>query len=131
MPLNERQLKLYNYLLNRSSWANRIDILNDLQEDYNFVDNGNLYRNNSAKLLTQDIKVLNNSSEVRKLVIYNSKLGIKIADPDEAREFLMRDYASNMKRLQKHHFLQDKLNKDGQVALVKDGRLKELSTFRR
>lgn len=131
MPINERQLKLYNYLLNRNSWANRIDILNDLKEDYNFVDNGNLYRNNSAKLLTQDIKVLNNSSDVRKLVIYNSKLGIKIADPDEAREFLMRDYASNMKRLQKHYFLQDKLNKDGQVALVKDGRLKELSTFRR
>ena len=129
MPLNERQLKLYNYLLNRNSWANRIDILNDLKEDYDFVDNGNLYRNSSAKLLTEDIKKLNDNSDVRKLIIYNSKLGIKIADEQEAREFLMRDYISNMKRLQKHYFLEEKLNKDGQITITKDGKLKVLRTF--
>ncbi len=128
--LNDRQITLYNYLLNKNTWTNRIDILNDLREAYQFVDNGNLYNNNSAKWLTQDIKALNKNPDIRKLIIYNSKLGIKIADEDEAKEFLMRDYVSNMKRLQKHYFMQDKLNKDGQLAFVKEG-IRELNTFRR
>lgn len=131
MALTERQLKLYNYLLNQDSWVNRIDILKDLQSEYDFVDNGNLYKNISAKNLTQDIRALNNNPEIRKLVIYNSKLGIKIADKQEALEFMQRDYIANMKRLQKHHILQEKLNKNGQFAFISDDIIKETQTFKR
>lgn len=131
MAITERQLKLYNYLLNRNGWANRIDILNDLKAEYDFVDNGNLYRNSAAKGLTQDIRALNNNPDIRKLVIYNSKLGIKIADQQEALEFMQRNYISNMKRLQKHYRLQEKLNKHGQYAFIGDGTIKEMQAFKR
>lgn len=131
MALTERQLKLYNYLLNKNGWANRIEILTDLKEDYDFVDNGNLYNNKSANHLTEDVRALNNNPYIRKLVIYNSKLGIKIADKQEALEFMQRDYISNMKRLQKHYRLQEKLNKNGQLAFIGDGTIREMQTFKR
>lgn len=127
MAINERQLKLYNYLLNQDGWTNRVEILRDLASDYNYVDYGDLYHNPSAVLLTRDINVLNNSSDIRKLIISNSQLGVKIATKKEAQEFLFKNYAENMKRLQKHHFLQDKLNKDGQ-ATIED---KVVEAFRR
>lgn len=131
MAITERQMKLYNYLLNQDSWVNRIDILKDLQSEYDFVDNGNLYKNSSAKNLTQDIRALNNNPDIRKLVIYNSKLGIKIADKQEALEFMQRNYIANMKRLQKHYRLQEKLNKNGQFAFIGDGIIREMQTFKR
>lgn len=127
MSINQRQLTLYNYLLNREGWANRIDILNDLQDVYEYEPNGNLYKNSAASLLTKDIKMLNNSPEIRKLIIYNSKLGIKIAEKEEAKDFLMKNFTDNIKRMQKYHFLLDKLNKDGQ-ATIED---KVIEAFRR
>lgn len=117
MPLNERQLKLYNYLLNRSDWANRVEILDDLKEVYDYTPSGSLYNNSAASLLTRDIKELNNSPDVRKLIIYNSKLGIKIAEKEEAKDFLMKNFTDNIRRMQKYHFLLDKLNKDGQATI--------------
>jgi hypothetical protein len=127
MPVNERQLQLYNYLLNRNDWANRVDILNDLKDLYDYEPNGNLYKNTSAARLTKDIKALNNSPDIRKLIIYNSQLGIKIAEKDEAKDFLMKSFADSIRRMQKYHFLQDKLNKDGQ-ATIED---KVIEAFRR
>lgn len=117
MPINERQLTLYNYLLNRNDWANRVDILNDLKDLYEYEPNGNLYKNTSAGRLTKDIKALNNSPDIRKLIIYNSQLGIKIAEKEEAKDFLMRSFADNIRRMQKYHFLLDKLHKDGQATI--------------
>lgn len=130
MPLNERQLALYNYLLNKDGWEKRADILNNLKELYGYEPNGNLYKNTAASTLTRDVKELNNSPEIRKLIIFNSQLGIKIATKEEARDFLIKNGANNIRRMQKHMFLQDKLNKDGQIALVGDG-IKVLDTFRR
>lgn len=127
MAINERQLKLYNYLLNQDGWTNRVEILRDLASDYNYVDYGDLYHNPSAVLLTRDINVLNNSSDIRKLIISNSQLGVKVATKDEAKDFLLKNYAETIKRLQKHHFLQEKLNKDGQVTIEN----KVIETFRR
>lgn len=127
MAINERQLKLYNYLLNQEGWTNRVEILRDLASDYNYVDYGDLYHNASAALLTRDINVLNNSSDIRKLIISNSQHGIKVATKEEAKSFLLKNYAENIRRLQKHHFLQDKLNKDGQTT-IED---KVIETFRR
>ena len=117
MSINQRQLTLYNYLLNREGWANRVDILNDLKDVYEYEPNGNLYKNRAASLLTKDIKMLNNSPEIRKLIIYNSKLGIKIAEKEEAKDFLMKNFTDNIRRMQKYHFLLDKLNKDGQATI--------------
>ena len=130
MPINQRQLNLYNYLLNQEGWVNRIDILRALAVDYNFHDFGDLYHNPSAVLLTSDIRALNNSSEVRKLIIHNSKRGIKIATKDEAREFLRKDQVENIKRMQKHYFLQEKLYKDGQGSMQGET-IQFLETFRR
>lgn len=127
MSINERQLKLYNYLLNKEDWTNRITILRDLAEEYKYVDYGDLYHNASAVLLTRDINVLNNSSDIRKLIISNSQHGVKIATKEEAKDFLLKNYAETIRRLQKHHFLQDKLNKDGQ-ATIED---RVIETFRR
>ena len=127
MAINERQLKLYNYLLNQESWTNRVEILRDLASDYNYVDYGDLYHNPSAVQLTRDINVLNNSSDIRKLIISNSQHGVKVATKDEAKEFLLKSFAENIKRMQKYHFLQSKLNKDGQVTIDD----KVIETFRR
>lgn len=131
MALTERQLKLYNYLLNKNGWANRIEILTDLKEDYNFVDNGNLYNNKSANHLTEDVRALNNNPDIRKLIISNSNFGIKIADKQEALQFMQRDYIANMKRLQKHYRLQEKLNKHGQYAFISGDVIKETQAFKR
>lgn len=130
MPLNERQLALYNYLLNKEGWAKRIDILKDLKDEYEFVDNGNLYNNSSAVQLTKDLHILNNSADIRKLIIHSSRQGIKIADEQEASVYLHKSLAESLKKFQQHHFLQDKLWKDGQVSMVEDG-VKVLETFRR
>ena len=130
MAINERQLKLYNYLLNQEGWTNRVEILRDLASDYNYVDYGDLYHNASAVLLTSDIRTLNNSSEVRKLIIHNSRHGIKIATKEEAREFLRKDQVENIKRMQKHYFLQEKLYKDGQGSMNGET-IQFLETFRR
>lgn len=128
--LNNRQLELYNYLLNQNDWVNRKQILMDLQHVYNFVDNGNLYTNSAAVLLTQDLHTLNNSNDVRKLIIHNSRHGVKIADEKEASVYLNKALAESLKKLQQYHFLHDKLIKDGQMAMVNDD-IKVLETFRR
>ena len=130
MSINERQLKLYNYLLNQEGWVNRKQILMDLSHIYEFVDNGNLYNNAAAILLTRDLHILNNSNDVRKLIIHNSRHGVKIADEKEASVYLNKALAESLKKLQQYHFLHDKLIKDGQATMVDDG-IKVLETFRR
>lgn len=130
MAINERQLTLYNYLLAQDGWVNRKQILIDLQHIYEFVDTGNLYNNSAAVLLTKDLHTLNNSSDVRKLIIHNSRHGVKIADEHEASLYLNKSLAESLKKLQQYHFLHDKLIKDGQTAMVDDG-IRVLETFRR
>jgi hypothetical protein len=127
MAINERQLELYNYLLNQETWVNRKDILRDLCGSYGYIENGDLYHNPSAVLLTRDINILNNSHDVRKLIISSSKHGVKIATKEEAKSFLMRNFAENIRRMQKYHFLQEKLYKDGQTT-IED---KVIEAFRR
>lgn len=102
--LNDRQKRLYDYLLFRSErglWTNREQILIDLEEWYGAISNTNLYYDANAQQLTKDIRIINNS-EVEKVIISNSHKGIKVATKEELKAALEKEKISCLKRLKRY-----------------------------
>lgn len=116
--LNTRQYTLHKYLLkNTSRYLTRQEILTDLKEIYNYNDSDNLYYDKSAIMLTKDIKAINKSGIIQKIIISNSRKGIKIATEIEAKENLEKEFHSILNKLTRYYQKRDKMLLDGQMRL--------------
>lgn len=116
--LNTRQFTLHKYLLKNSNrYLTRQEILNDLKDVYGYENEDNLYYSKAAVILTKDIKVINENDVIQKIIVSNSKKGIKIATEQEAKEELEKEYNSIIAKLTRYHKKMNKAKLDGQMRL--------------
>lgn len=119
--LNTRQWVLYEYLKLKSEngqWRKREQILEDLSEYYPLNNNVNLYYNTAASEITEDIKILNESDVIQKIIISNSQKGIKIATEEEVKTHLNNNMKNIVKRLKKHYNMINKAKLNNQYRLT-------------
>ena len=119
--LNTRQWVLYEYLKLKSEngqWRKREQILEDLSEYYPLNNNVNLYYNTAASEITKDIKILNESDVIQKIIISNSQKGIKIATEEEVKTHLNNNMKNIVKRLKKHYNMINKAKLNNQYRLT-------------
>lgn len=115
--LNTRQWQLYNYLKERGdNWTPLKKIAHDL--NYGEIKPHQTFNNSLARrLITKDRQALNNSDVIQKIIICGNK-GLKLANKEEAEDYLSRDKTSLLNALARHYKLEKKASKDGQLKVV-------------
>lgn len=129
--LNERQKRLYQFLLENSETNKFISkeeictALNGLYPRHN--ENSTEHSSRAFALIRRDVRAIN-SSDVYKIVA-SSKQGYKIATKAEALEYVNKRFARDMKSLKLNWNLRNKLQRNGQVQIVGDDLYKEIRTY--
>lgn len=117
--LNSRQWALYNYLKERGDqWTFQEEIAYALKEWYCPVTNGDFHNTPQRHIMTRDIRAINDSSVIQKIIISNPRRGIKIANEEEWQTAVKNEYISLFKRLKRIKTKERKGLLDGQTRLV-------------
>lgn len=118
--LNNRQWALYNYLKSRGNeWTYQEDIAKALPDWYAPIEPTNDYHNTKERhLMTKDIRAINESDVIQKVIISNPSKGVKIATAEEWQECIKREYISVFKRLKRIRTKERKGLLNGQTRLV-------------
>ena len=117
--LNPRQWALYNLLKNNPDrYMTQIELAYLLREFYDttFYDN-NFHDSPTRHLLTKDIRAINNSEVIQKIIISNSK-GVKIASSEEFARYINAEFASIFRKLERTRQKAKKAGLDGQMRIV-------------
>lgn len=116
--LNARQWSLYKHLKeNGDTWEKQRDIARSLSELYP-IREGQPFHDSAARLLmTKDIQEINKSDIIQKIIISSSQ-GVKLANKEEARQFIAGRLASVIASLERVRKLERKAGLDGQLRLV-------------
>lgn len=114
--LNERQWTLYNYLKERGEqWTTLRQIAKVL--NYGEVKPNQTFNNSLARrLITKDRQVINNSDVIQKIIICGNK-GLKLANKEEAEDYLEKDRKSLLNALARHYKLEKKAGMDSQLKM--------------
>ena len=124
----ERQQALYNMLLaNGDKWITMHDIYTKMYVFYPPWMFSNFHDSAGRRLITSDIQKINNDGSYDKMIIRSNR-GVKIANDQEAEEFLSKQYVSAYGRLKRLGILKRKAGSNGQIAMTGDG-LKEIEAF--
>ena len=116
--LNTRHWRLYEYLKERGDqYTTQKQIADDLRWFYYYDEKENFHDSRARHQLTLDIRALNESTVIQKVIISNSK-GVKIANADEFAKAIKSEYASVFRRLKRIRQKEAKGNLDGQTRLV-------------
>lgn len=118
--LNSRQFALYNYLKSRGNeWTYQEDIAKALPDWYAPIEEAKDYHNTKERhLMTKDIRAINESSVIQKVIISNPSRGVKIATEDEWKECIKREYTSVFNKLKRIRNKERKGLMNGQTRLV-------------
>ena len=117
--LNSRQFRLYDYLKTKGDqWTTQFQIVNDLRELYNYQEDDfvTFHDNPARKLLTNDIRAINESDYLPKPILSGSK-GVKIANEKEFDLYIGANINSVIRRLKRLKKLAEKGDKNGQFRL--------------
>jgi len=129
--LNDRQKKLYNFLIDeskRNEFISKEEICTVLNELY--PRSSEITSEHNSKVFARirnDIRAIN-SSDVYKIVISSLK-GYKIATKSEAEDYISRRFERDLKSLRLNWILKGKMERDGQMFMREDGTYHEISTF--
>ena len=118
--LNSRQWSLYNYLKDKGdTWTCQWQIALELPEyKYDGEQDAALFHDTTArKQMTADIRTINDSSIIQKVIISSAK-GIKIANSEEFDLHTRKEIMAAVRRLQRAKRKAEKGNRDGQMRLV-------------
>lgn len=116
--LNSRQWALYNLLKNNpDTYFKQIDIVYELKEYYRFTDNINFHDSNARITLTKDIRSINESSVIQKIIISNQK-GVKLASREEFEQYIRAEYAMIFRKLKRTRQKARKAGLDGQMRFT-------------
>lgn len=118
--LNSRQWALYNYLKDRGDeWTIQWLAAIDLPEyDYDEYDNPYKFHDSHARqLMTADIRAINESSIIQKVIISSPK-GIKLANSEEFDRYIRKEIMAAVRKLMRAKRKAAKGNLDGQMRLV-------------
>lgn len=125
--MNDRQEHLYLTLLYNGDYLTQSYIANELCDGYG--DNSIDYHNSQGrKILTDDIRAINNDPTVEKIIISSCK-GIKLATKDEALRYIKGQYAALFRKLKRIRTLEKKARLDGQFKIFTDENGDFVSSF--
>lgn len=120
--LNARQWAVYNLLKrNPDRYMTQQEIAYMLpdyfsEEDYGFADVP-FHDSNARHILTKDIRAINNSEAIQKIIISNSK-GVKIASSEEFERYINAEFAAIFRKLARTRQKARKAGLDGQMRIV-------------
>lgn len=129
--LNNRQWALYRFLIEQGDkWTYQEDIAKALPDWYAPIEETKDYHNTKERhLMTKDIRAINDSAVIQKIVLSNPSKGVKIANEKEWQECIKRDYISVFKRLQRIRNKERKGRMDGQTRLVFNSERDRIEAF--
>lgn len=119
--LNSRQWALYTYLKERGDeWTTQLRIATDLLEHYGSLDwnyEKGFHDSPARMLMTADIRAINDSAVIQKVIISSSK-GVKIANAAEFDRYIRKEIMAAVRRLMRAKYKASKGSKDGQTRFV-------------
>ena len=117
--LNPRQWAVYNLLKNNpDKYLTQIQIVYALKEYYDVSFYNDQFHDSAARhMLTNDIRKINNSDVIQKVIISCSK-GVKIASSEEFARYINAEFASVFRKLARTRRKAKKAGLDGQMRLV-------------
>lgn len=120
--LNARQWAVYNLLKNNPDrYMTQQEIAYTLADYFTEEDFGcadvSFHDSNARHMLTKDIRAINNSDVIQKVVISNSK-GVKIASSAEFEQYINAEFASIFRKLARTRLKAKKAGLDGQMRIV-------------
>ena len=129
--LNQRQKKLYAFLLEKSTdnrYISKEEISTALSELYpRDEEKTNEHSSGAFALIRKDIRAINGSDAYK--IVVSSKKGYKIANKKEALEFIDRRFKRDLKSLKINWNLKSKIANDGQYRMASEDTWKEIKTF--
>jgi hypothetical protein len=119
MSLTPRQWKLYEFLKeNDKEWITQVEIVNRLGIYGKFNGDTRLFHDNGIRYdLTEDIRKINQSDIIQKIILSSSK-GIKVANEEEYRVWSLRKWKSIKSMIKRLAWKDDKAKLNGQMKLV-------------
>ena len=117
--LNTRQWALYNLLKNSpDTYWTQLELAYNLREFYDTdFEDSNFHDSAARHLLTKDIRTINKSEVIQKVIISNSK-GVKIASREEFERYINAEFASIFRKLARTRQKARKAGLDGQMRIV-------------
>ena len=119
--LNPRQWALYNLLKNNpDTYLTQADIVLKLYEHYGAgvgIDWAMFHDSAARHMLTSDIRTINKSEVIQKIIISTSK-GIKIANKEEFARYINAEFAAIFRKLARTRQKAKKAGLDGQMRIV-------------
>ena len=117
--LNARQWAVYNLLKNNPDrYMTQIEIVYALKEFYDVsFYNEQFHDSNARHMLTADIRTINKSDVIQKIIISNSK-GVKIANREEFEKYISAEFASIFRKLARTRQKAKKAGLDKQMRIV-------------
>lgn len=117
--LNPRQWALYNLLKNTPDryWT-QIELAYKLREFYDTSFYNDQFHDSATRhMLTKDIRAINKSDIIQKIIISNSR-GVKIASSEEFAQYINAEFASIFRKLARTRQKARKAGLDGQMRIV-------------
>ena len=117
--LNARQWALYNLLKNNPNryWT-QIELAYRLSDYYDTsFYNDQFHDSPTRHQLTKDIRAINKSDVIQKIIISNSR-GVKIANREEFEKYISAEFASIFRKLARTRQKAKKAGLDGQMRIV-------------
>lgn len=117
--LNARQWAVYNLLKNNPDrYMTQIEIVYGLDEYYDTSFYNDQFHDSAARhLLTKDIRAINKSDVIQKIIISNSR-GVKIANREEFEKYISAEFASIFRKLARTRQKAKKAGLDNQMRIV-------------
>lgn len=116
--LNSRQWALYNLLKNNPDiYFKQSEIAERLKEYYSIDLSVNFHDSSSRLLITRDIRAINESPLIQKIIISN-KNGVKLASREEFEQYIKAEYAMIFRKLKRTRQKARKAGLDGQMRLT-------------
>lgn len=117
--LNARQWALYNLLKNNPDrYFTQLEIAYGLREHYDTSFYNDQFHDSATRhLLTKDIRAINDSDIIQKIIISNSR-GVKIASNAEFEKYINAEFAAIFRKLARTRKKAKKAGLDGQMRIV-------------
>lgn len=119
--LNSRQWALYEFLKERGDqWTTQYDTakaLKTIDGLYADIDHEDFHNCNARYLMTADIRAINESSVIQKVIISSGK-GIKIANKEEFKRYIQKERSAAIRRLMRVRIKERKGARDGQGRIT-------------
>ena len=132
--LNDRQQTLLNHLqVHKDEWLGLFDIVYALKDTYGYNENlsdpATFLNSVARRRLTKDIQAINDSDFVDVIIISNTAKGIKIANEEEFKKHIKKEYAAVFRKLYRIRKKEQKGRKAGQMYITESGAVAKATPF--